>query len=858
MKTRSWASLAHGAAVIALFMILGAHGMLPTPASAQTGGSTTLPGGGSLMVSISSPAGGTTVTGTITVAATVSTVGSVTVQGVQFKLDGVNLGAQDTTAPYSVPWDTKTATNASHTLTAVARDIVGIEYTSEPVTVTVFNDKTPPTVAITAPLGGAFVKATVTVRATASDNVGVAGVKFLADGAPIGAELTSAPYSVAWDTTSVADGSHTLTAVARDAAGNTTTSAAVAVTVDKTPPTVAITAPAANASVSATVTVTASASDTDGVLGVQFQLDGINLGAEATAAPYSVSWDTTTATDGSHALTAVARDPAGNTATSTAVSVTVSQTATRFEDWHPSIIYTDGTTAPLQPGGWWHGSRSRGWSGRTASFNRSAGARATLTFTGTSVRWIGFRAPWAGIARVYVDGTFVTELDLYWPTELVQTVAYSATGLAPGVPHTFTVESTGRKNDSSVDYAVVVDAFDVSPASTPDTVGTRFEETALAYSGPWTQGDTSKPAWSGGTAAVAAAAGAQATFTFSGTEVRWFGLRGPTNGIARVYLDGAFHATVDTYFPSDVQGMVFAATNLLPAQHTLTVQVTGTSNAAATGTRIVVDALDVRARFEEVHPSVTYTPDWSHDNAAKAWSGTSTNFGTGLAALTRSGTATFTFSGTGVSWIGFRAPSTGIAHVTLDGVSQPDVDTYAPAEQVRAVLFTASGLADTTHTLTITASGQRNPSSIDSLVFVDAFDVTLSASLPTIARVQEIDPAVAYTDGWTAGATLDLWTGEHAAYSMTTGARATFTFTGTSVRWIGQRAFAGGIAHVYLDGVQQPDVDTLAPVQEEFQAVMFTATGLAAGQHTLAIEVSGQSTPGSQGVMVVVDAFDVQ
>ena len=81
---------------------------------------------------------------------------------------------------------------------------------------------------------------------------------------------------------------------------------------------------------------------------------------------------------------------------------------------------------------------------------------------------------------------------------------------------------------------------------------------------------------------------------------------------------------------------------------------------------------------------------------------------------------------------------------------------------------------------------------------------------------------------------------------------------GTSVRWIGQRAFAGGIAHVYLDGVQQPDVDTLAPVQEEFQAVMFTATGLAAGQHTLAIEVSGQSTPGPQGVMVVVDAFDVQ
>ena len=71
------------------------------------------------------------------------------------------------------------------------------------------------------------------------------------------------------------------------------------------------------------------------------------------------------------------------------------------------------------------------------------------------------------------------------------------------------------------------------------------------------------------------------------------------------------------------------------------------------------------------------------------------------------------------------------------------------------------GVGPSSHQL-ITASGQRNPSSIDSLVFVDAFDVTLSASLPTIARMQELDPSVAFTDGWTEGSTLDLWTGEPA------------------------------------------------------------------------------------------------
>jgi hypothetical protein len=81
------------------------------------------------------------------------------------------------------------------------------------------------------------VSGTTGVSANASDNVGVAGVQFLLDGANLGAEDTSAPYSTSWDTTTTANGSHVLTARARDAAGNTTTSAAVGVTVSNgTPP----------------------------------------------------------------------------------------------------------------------------------------------------------------------------------------------------------------------------------------------------------------------------------------------------------------------------------------------------------------------------------------------------------------------------------------------------------------------------------------------------------------------------------------------------------------------------------------------------------------------------------------------
>ncbi|HYR86499.1 MAG TPA: Ig-like domain-containing protein [Terriglobia bacterium] len=283
-------------------------------------------------VSITAPTAGSTVAGTITVSANATDNG--TVAGVQFKLDGVNLGAEDTAAPYSVPWDTTTATNASHTLTAVARDAAGNQATSAAVTVTVFNDTTPPSVSITAPVAGPPVAGTITVSANATDNGTVAGVQFKLDGVNLGAEDTATPYSVPWDTTTATNASHTLTAVARDAAGNQATSAAVTVTVfnDTAPPGISITAPTAGSTVAGTITVSANATDNGTVAGMQFKLDGVNLGAEDTAAPYSVPWDTTTATNASHALTAVARDAAGNQATSAAVTVTV------FNDTTPPTV----------------------------------------------------------------------------------------------------------------------------------------------------------------------------------------------------------------------------------------------------------------------------------------------------------------------------------------------------------------------------------------------------------------------------------------------------------------------------------------------------------------------------------------
>jgi hypothetical protein len=100
------------------------------------------------------------------------------------------------------------------------------------------SDTEPPTVAVTSPAGGSMIAGPTTLSAQASDNTGVAGVQFQIDGANIGAEIRTAPYSMTWTPSSAQQGPRVVAAVARDAAGNAST-AAVNVTVDTVPPTVA-------------------------------------------------------------------------------------------------------------------------------------------------------------------------------------------------------------------------------------------------------------------------------------------------------------------------------------------------------------------------------------------------------------------------------------------------------------------------------------------------------------------------------------------------------------------------------------------------------------------------------------------
>jgi len=440
-------------------------------------------------VSIASPLAGTTVSGTVSVAATATD--SVGVSAVQFTLDGANLASEDTTAPYSVNWDTTATTNGTHTITATARDAAGNVSTSDNTVVTVSNgasgsetflmgnqtvqpyadhnaagsaegfryvaeatgqasrlslyidsgstasrvdlgiysddnnhpgtllasstisavravewnttllnttailtkgtaywigfigtggtlnyrdqstgncsestssnsitalpttwnsgsswptcglsayvtggasasDTSPPTAPANLALTGTTETSLSVSWSPSTDNVVVTGYGYYIDSQPLGPTTsdTSATLSNLTCQTSYA-----VAVDAYDAAGNRSQRVAITATTapcaDSTPPSATITSPLPGATVSGIVYLAATAADDVGVSAVQFELDGANLGSEDVTPPYTVGWDTTSSSNGTHTLTAKARNAAGNITTSRSVVVTVSNSAAR-------------------------------------------------------------------------------------------------------------------------------------------------------------------------------------------------------------------------------------------------------------------------------------------------------------------------------------------------------------------------------------------------------------------------------------------------------------------------------------------------------------------------------------------------
>jgi hypothetical protein len=203
-------------------------------------------------------------------------------------------------------------------------------------------DTTPPLVAVASPAGGQTVSGVVTIRASASDNVGVTRIDYLQDGQVV-AVFSPPVFTAAWNTALVPNGTHTLTAVARDAAGNRTTSAGISVTVanvDAWAPAVTITSPTSGSTYTtsaSSVTLGGTAFDNVGATQVTWTNSRGGSGTATGRASWTASGIALSL--GTNVLSVTARDAAGNTATDTV-------TVTRIDATAPAVTITSPTAGP--------------------------------------------------------------------------------------------------------------------------------------------------------------------------------------------------------------------------------------------------------------------------------------------------------------------------------------------------------------------------------------------------------------------------------------------------------------------------------------------------------------------------------
>ena len=436
-------------------------------------------------VTITAPVNGALVGGSVSVTAT-ATDNLNAVAGVQFKLDGVNLGAEDTVSPYAVTWNTTANSNNPHVLTAVVRDTSGNVATSAPVAVTVFNvDIYPPTVSMTSPASGATLLGNASMSATAADNNGVVGLQFLLDGAPLGAEVTAAPYTISWDTTTTLTGGHSLAARARDAANNLATSAAVPVAVANGAPVVDVTVFTDRSTASTTLVSPAFSTKSGNQLLLAFVStddNAVNMTVTGITGG-GLTWQLVRRTNVQRGDTEIWRAFAPATLTSVSVTATLSQSAAA------------GLTVMSFSGVDTSGTNGSGAIGATGTGNGLTGAN-TATLTATRAKsWVygvgndydKATARTLGANQTMIHQFLAAAGDTFWVQKATNPV--SASGVSATVNDT--APTTDRWNMTIVEVMAPAPIGGISGTVSPAASGTGTTLTLTGAAGGTATADAS-------------------------------------------------------------------------------------------------------------------------------------------------------------------------------------------------------------------------------------------------------------------------------------------------------------------------------------------------------------------------------
>ncbi len=267
-----------------------------------------------------------------------------------------------------------------------------------------------------------------------------------------------------------------------------------------------------------------------------------------------------------------------------------------LDDRHRSLNYSGK--------GWTHfDNLGPGWRHGTAKSSTAAGDFIEYAHTNcTRLKWFSTRSNSRGQAGVYLDGLLKATVDTYSPTNQPTSAVFDSGELPPG-RHTLKIVVLHQKSDPATDFWVECDQLEVAatevvavatalpaPARLPGAAIKNDNDGSVLCFGGW-EAETDQEGFHARDYRTSNIQYNTCEFRFRGSAVRWFGAKGPKQGLAEVYLDGVRRATVDSYSPAWLCNVVlFEQTGLPPGPlHTLRIVVRKDRNPNATDCYQVID-----------------------------------------------------------------------------------------------------------------------------------------------------------------------------------------------------------------------------------------------------------------------------
>ena len=365
-----------------------------------------------------------------------------------------------------------------------------------------------------------------------------------------------------------------------------------------------------------------------------------------------------------------------------------------YEAALPSFLINDTEASIAYTGGWFY-SQGRGTGDLRDDVHAALadGSAVTYSFLGTGVSFLTETNSDEGAVAVYVDGVFKQTVNCATPVRQVQQSAYSISGLPAGL-HSIKLVKTGGT-------FLVVDGFQVT--TVPDAAPVNIINdtySAILYGGPsgtasWFYSPSRGLGDAGDDVHAAMANGSYLICPFNGTAVTYVTETNSDEGSVDIYLDGVPQTTVSCYSAvRKSRQSVWIKTGLTAGPHSLAL-------GKRDGQFMLLDALLVT-------PSPTVVND-TDPGLLYGGSGWFYYFSRGVGDLSDDVHATqnngdgvsYTFTGTSVSYVTETNPDEGAVAVYIDGVFQKTVNCVTPARQVQQTVFSASGLAPGSHTITL-------------------------------------------------------------------------------------------------------------------------------------------------------------